>query len=230
MTPPVTGGVHLISGKGREKRMAKTNDKLFEELFPASAVHFAQEVALVLRGGDTTHTEGRYPSWFCVWVADSLLRRATSWREEWDLFSSYAFSRIFVNFSQERHVCNMTKRKEVIRDDQKAEWKGFVDRRLTDDELAALDEWKPKPSEIWAEVDQLTQDGYRLTLTYNKRTKLSSCTIIDDNPTRKSGGYALSNADGDGALALKMAVFKHVHLLDRTWENLLSAPPRARRG
>lgn len=210
--------------------MAKANDKLFEELFPSSAVHFAQEVALILRGGDNTHTEGRYPSWFCAWVSDSLLRRATSWREEYDLFSSYAFSRMFFNFSCERHVCNMTKRKDVIRDDQKAEWKGFVDRRLSDEELAELDGWKPKPSEIWAEVDQLTQDGYRLTLTYNKRTKLSSCTIIDDDPSRKSGGYALSNADTDGACSLKMAIFKHVILLGRSWEALLAAPPRARRG
>jgi hypothetical protein len=122
------------------------------------------------------------------------------------------------------------RKRDPIQDNSKAEWKGFLDFRLTDDELNELDQWKPKPSELWIEIDGMIQSGIRCTLTYNAKTHLASCTLIDDSNTRPSGGFALSSADTDGALALKMAVFKHMKL-DRTWASLLDKPmPLGRRG
>jgi hypothetical protein len=117
---------------------------------------------------------------------------------------------------------SQTKR-DPIKDDDKAEWKGFLDYRLTEEELVELDNWKPKPSEIWTEVDAAIASGYRFTLTYNAKTHLASCTMIDDSGARESGGYALSSGDEDGALALKMAIFKHLRL-ERTWASVLGTP------
>jgi len=121
-------------------------------------------------------------------------------------------------------------RKDAIRDDERAAWKGFLDRRLSDGELDEMDGWKPTPAEVFELLDGMIQDGYRLTLSYNKQTKLASVTIIDDEKKRASGGYALSNADTDGASALKMAVWKHVVLLGKLWDGLLDQPVRSRRG
>lgn len=122
------------------------------------------------------------------------------------------------------------KRQATIRQEDKATWVGFVDRRMDDDELAGLDNWKPKPTEAWELVDRLVSEGYRLTISYNKNTGLASCTIIDDNAKRKSGGYALASSDDDCALALKMALFKHFTILLGNWEGLLTERPKARRG
>ena len=123
-----------------------------------------------------------------------------------------------------------TKAKDAVRQEDKAEWVGFLDFRLDDAMLAELDEWKPRPADVWAEVDAATQDGYRFTLSYNARLHIASCTMICDNASLKWGGYALSSSDSDGALALKMAVFKHLKL-GREWGSLLDQPkPAGRRG
>jgi len=113
---------------------------------------------------------------------------------------------------------------------EKASWVGFLDYRLSDEELAELDAWKPKPQDIWDVVDEACAGEFRFTLSYNPRLKLSSATMIDDDASRKSGGYALSSADENGALALKMAVFKHLKL-GKDWTGLLGHDaPRGKRG
>lgn len=123
------------------------------------------------------------------------------------------------------------KKAEVIKDTDRAQWQGFLDRQLTEDELQQLDEWKPKPSDVWGEVDTLLSAGVRITLSYNQRGKAACCTLIDDNPERPTGGYGLSSFDGDCAAAMKMAIFKHAVLLQRDWSPLLSPDkPRVRRG
>lgn len=113
---------------------------------------------------------------------------------------------------------------------EKAEWIGFLEFRLTDAELEELDAWKPKPQDIWDAVDSACTAGFRFTLSYNNRTKLASCTIVDDDASRKTGGYALSSADENGALALKMATFKHLKLAT-DWTSLLGHDaPKGKRG
>jgi len=113
---------------------------------------------------------------------------------------------------------------------ERAEWKGFLDLRLNDEQLAALDASKPKPSELFTAVDSIISAGYRFLLSYNNRTKLVSVTLVDDDPDRKTGGYALSSSDEDAAGALKMAVYKHMVLLESDWSRLLDVAPKSRRG
>jgi len=169
-----------------------------------------------------------------LWQAEilsvDLIRYVASWREGHDAFlSRRIYSKLYL-LAEDLAIMATRKRKDAIRDDSKAAWKGFLDRRMTEGELDELDAWKPKPLDIFSTVDAMIQDGYRLTLSYNKQTKLASVTIIDDNNSRTSGGYALSNADTDGALALKMAVYKHTVLLNSNWEGLLDQPVKSRRG
>lgn len=163
-------------------------------------------------------------------LAGDLLTAATSHREKDDLFSRYQFGSRRVLLGQEMAKMAGRKPRQAAQSTDKPAWQGFLDLRLTDGQLEELDGWKPKPQEIWDAVDEMTADSYRLTLSYNKNTKLASVTIIDDSPTRKSGGFALSNADTNGALALKMAVFKHKLLLMSDWTGLLDLPVKSRRG
>jgi len=175
---------------------------------------------------DATHDE-----WTLALYSDALLRDAASYREAEDFFLRRKAMLTFAVIREAREKMAGKKRTPVIKDTEKANWQGLLDRPLTDDELASLDEWKPKPSEVWGEVDAMLQGGLRLTLSYNKRSNAACATIIDDDAARATGGYGLSSFDGDCAAALKMAIFKHAVLLQRDWTPLLSPDkPRVRRG
>jgi len=202
-------------------------DKRFDELFPKAAEKVTVELpAMLIRartGADTNE-------WYLVWHADILARRCLSHRQKTNLFENYSFWRTFDAFSKERAEMASRKRNPERQQGERAEWKGFLDLRLDDDQLNRLDQSKPKPSELFASVDDMVQAGYRFILSYNNRTKLVSVTVMDDDPSRKSGGYALSSSDEDSLGALKMAVYKHLVLLEGDWTRLLDVPPKTRRG
>jgi len=203
---------------------------LFDELFPRTAFHFdtsALSQTEWLEGLEGDELEHR---WSVCLFADDLLRSAASYHGEGDIFVSYRFSSKFALLRGELAMATRRKTTQPIKDTDKAEWKGFLDFRLNDAQLAELDEWKPRPSDIWAEVDAAIAAGFRFTLSYNAKTHLASATMICDDTDKKYGGYALSSSDEDGALALKMAVFKHVKLA-HDWTSLLdAAPTRGKRG
>lgn len=205
-------------------------DTYFEEQFPSSACHFAPSVLSAGAWREAEATGNLELAWSIALLSDALLSRAASWRQATDFFTSYRCVNQFGLLRQELRAMARG-RKEVNKAQvDKAVWIGFLDYRLSSEELDELDAWKPKPQEIWDVIDELTVGGYRLTLSYNSRLKLSSATIIDDDSSRKTGGYALSSADEDGALALKMAVFKHLKLA-RDWSPLLTNDsPRGKRG
>jgi len=202
------------------------SDLTFNQRFPVIAQKFTDEGSALLRRAHLVDDD----TWFLIWQADLLMRRTISHREKVDLFTSYKFWRTFVAFSEVLNKMAGKTRKPEVNQNERPEWKGFLDRRLTPDELAALDESKPKPSDLWAAVDTIIEDGYRFMLSYNRKTKLASVTLTDDNPERKTAGYALSSSDVDGASALKMAVYKHMVLLERDWTPLIEQAPKARRG
>lgn len=199
------------------------------ELFPRTAAKFGDTPRAVAQFEAELSDHGWQASAYLFWYADDLTVRAASWRIADNLFLSYRFSVLLYKFRGE--YCNMAGRKPVEAKASRAKWVGFLDYRLTDDELVGLDEWQPQTADIWARVDALMADGYRLALSYNDSLKVATCTIMDDNPARKSGGYGLSSSDADGAMALKAAMFKHWEILGGSWERLLDAPlTRGRRG
>jgi len=207
------------------------SSKLFDELFPRTAAHFSPSVLNTTEWLSSMSEEEGDLRWRVCLLSDDLLKYCASFREVSNLFVGYKFSSNLASLRECFSMAKQTKKADPIKVEEKAPWIGFLDFRLTDEHLAALDEWQPAAEDIWAEVDTLITTGYRLTLSYNKITKVASVTIIDDDAARKTGGYALSSSDTDGALALKMAVYKHVHALDRNWEVLLSLPGRVgRRG
>ena len=193
---------------------------MFDELFPRSASHFAPNALSSREWKNGTEDATLHFRWSMMLFADDLQRMCASHRSKSDRFSGHKFVQKLHLFHTE--YAAMTKRTlpQQTRQDDRAEWKGFLDLRLDDETLTELDSWKPRPTEVWEEVDRAIREGYRFTLTYNSRTKMTSCTMIDDLSSRKTGGYALSSSDTDGALALKMAIFKHVKL-GRVWDELI---------
>lgn len=203
---------------------------MFDDLFPRSARHFDVSA---LHSSEWTDgiEEGRAAVlWSIAIFADELLRSCSSFHGEGDIFVSYRFSSKWGKLRGFYAMATKTKRRDAIRQEEKAEWKGFLDYRLDEAGLTELDEWKPRPADIWSEVDAAIATGFRFTLSYNARTHLASCTMICDDGDKTYGGYALSSSDEDGALALKMMVFKHVKL-GHDWSSLMSdEKPKGRRG
>jgi len=203
---------------------------VFDDLFPRTAFHFDTSALTSTEWQDAMVDNDLERRWSIAVISDDLLRWCASFHGEGDLFSSSRFLSKFSLVKGDLAMVAKRKTTQPIKDSDKAEWKGFLDYRLSDEQLVALDEWKPKPADVWAEVDAAIAAGFRFTLSYNAKTHLASCTMICDDAEQKFGGYALSSFDEDGALALKMAIFKHTGL-ERDWTKLMdNAAVRGRRG
>lgn len=190
---------------------------LFGELFPKSA------------GGFSARLNWKQTDmfvWYAGLIADEMTRYAASYRQPTDMFSK---GRIWNLLDEYRENTGTMPKKTTRQLDERPEWKGFLDYRMTDEQIVQCDNWKPKPAEMWDLLDGVLLADYRLTLSYNKKTKLASVTIVDEGD-RSTAGFALSTSDTDGALALKASMYKHYELLKTDWSALVDTPPRARRG
>lgn len=216
----------------REKviRPMRLYDKVFDQLFPATAHGFNTSLSATTLWNGAADDATRDRLWYRALCADVLLIRAASYRQPEDLFTRPRFWSDLLEFFVYNEGEMMARSKQQTKQGDRPEWKGFLERRLTEQELGELDEWKPKPTDVFNAIDGMMADDFRLTLSYNKRTRLATCTIIDDSPSRKTRGWALSTADENAAAALKAAVFKHTLCLDNSWDGLLELPPRAQRG
>lgn len=110
------------------------------------------------------------------------------------------------------------------------EWRGFLEYRLTAEELDDLDSWQPDPAEIFERLHAYLVEGYTFTLSWSERTKQACFSLRDNNPERKTAGYCMTTFDSDCALALKAGVFKQSVVLRDDWTPLLAAGKLARRG
>jgi len=114
--------------------------------------------------------------------------------------------------------------------DSAPEWKGFLEYRLTAEELDDLDSWSPEAAEMFEALHKFLVDGYTFTLSWSDRTKQACFSLRDNNPERKTAGYCMTTFDTDCALALKAGVFKQRVVLKDDWTPLLAAGKAARRG
>jgi hypothetical protein len=203
---------------------------MFDDLFPPRYTMFCRSTLGAERWFRLKYGEGVSAEYSMILEADDLLDRALSWYESYDLFSN---PRFLLKLSVLRKAFslmagnNSKDKKSAAR----PSWQGFIDFRLGDDQLTELDEWQPSSLEVFEAVDGILLSGYRLTVSYNPQTKLATCTIIDDDKKRPSGGYGLSTADVNSAAALKAAVYKHSLVLQGDWSSLLDKPSQGgRRG
>lgn len=124
----------------------------------------------------------------------------------------------------------MATNKKPIPQTTKAEWRGFLERPLSESELEACDGWKPKATDIWEHLTGIVASGIDVSLSYSASLKATTCTFKDQRTDSKTAGYALS-ARGDDALdSIRLMIYKHNAALQGDWTPLLSAPPKPKRG
>lgn len=159
-----------------------------------------------------------------------LTQRAQSWSSPQNFFDNPRNDRLYAEWRQAFYQGAVGVKTKKAQNYTSAEWKGFLERPLTADELEAMDGWKPKPNEIWELVEAVIEDGYQIQLSRSPKTHMASCSMTDRNAERKTAGYALGTQDDNGALALKAMLYKHFTVLQRDWTPLVGVPQKGKRG
>lgn len=207
---------HPLAGEKRQKLIS------FSQNYPITARQFDTSAAGFAAWCDACADHGWSPSEDIFSLADSLMMLVVSWYQDFSIFHSPKFNYRLIRIQQE--YAKMARRPNKNMPPARAKFQGFLDYRLTEDQLIELDQWEPTPAEIWEQVDMLLTEKYRVALSYNANTKTATATIMDDDPARKAGGWSLASSDANGAAALKAALYKHFHVLAADWEVLLDLP------
>lgn len=164
-------------------------------------------------------------------VATHAMALIRSYHSEGDCFSR---SRIGAAQGTFNHILETklmaSKAKPAPSRDSAPEWRGFLEYRLTAEELDDLDSWNPDAAEIFETLHSYLVDGYTFTCSWSDRTKQACFSLRDNNPERKTAGYCMTTFDSDCALALKAGVFKQTIILKGDWTPFLAAGKLARRG
>lgn len=180
------------------------------------------------------------PGYERIWT-DAMRRDLTTLANRWSgLLSSYYSPDNFLEKAKQgkvhgefmtrfRELYNMP-RKQAPRNFDRVEWKGFLERRLTDAELEAFDNEILNPAEILVSIDKLAGEGFQFKLSYSGMLRAYTATMIDQRQGSRTVGYALSAADDSGLKALGMLLYKFLVVLDGDIEQLLDAERPARRG
>lgn len=190
------------------------------EVFPSVVARW-----LVARDRNT-----RYTGHYLGAQATRIRERMTSWSNSTDLLESGAFVGLWFTFWNGLEEAKMSSKKAGTNFDSKPQWKGFVERPLSDEELSQCDAWQPPDAELIEALSHMAETGYDVKLSYNSGRKVATATMIDNRPRLATSGYALSAMDGNCGKAYKMLVYKHYHLLEQSWDALLATPPRPKRG
>lgn len=203
----------------------------FDRLFPKTAARFGTNAIAADRWRDEMQEGGIVVAGNFMLLSGDMLQRAVSWRQHSNLFSSPNFSMMFTRF---REMYAVMAKQGFTRQqpEQKAQFSGFLEFRLNDEQLTELDEWQPTAMDIFAYGDKLIRSGIKISLSYNERTKLATCALLDekrktaDGEKNPAAGKLLSTQDTDCALALKGMMYKHFLVLEGSWVSLLDQPSR----
>jgi len=160
-----------------------------------------------------------------------ICQRLRTWKHTTDYFSNATnlttLSRFAVIYQEE---LLMAKKTTPTSDFKRAEWKGFLERPFTEQELFEADQWTLDDVGICEGVVSLTAEGYKLTVSYSAQTKACTATLMAGEQQARLSGWALSAKGADGRDALKLLCYKHYHLLGEDWLPLLDVGKRVIRG
>lgn len=159
-----------------------------------------------------------------------LTMRVQTYTGASDIFQTPRFAYYYATWHVIYQEAIVARKVQTQAAQERTSWQGFLDHRMTEDELADADNWTPSEADIWEEIEEIINTGIRVQLSYSTKLGMATCTLTDYRPGSRTAGYALSAQDANGALALKLAIYKHNVLLRGDWATLLTDRPRGRRG
>lgn len=100
---------------------------------------------------------------------------------------------------------------------QSNEWKGFINKRLTDAQKEQFRSWDFHDDEVWLFVSQATTEGYRFSTSYNKGNSTFNAVLSCNDADSPNNGYSLSAFAPTWYEAIRVLFFKHIVVYGYVW-------------
>lgn len=101
--------------------------------------------------------------------------------------------------------------------DQKFEFKGFVNLRLSEDDKGQILEAKRNLEIMMQDCGALIYNGYKLSFNYDRYSGAQQVTLTCMAADDPNYGYAISARHPDLDVALATLLYKHYELANATW-------------
>jgi len=105
----------------------------------------------------------------------------------------------------------------------------WVNRNLTEDELAKFDSDVPTIRSLMDSASVLVERGYRVTFGWDDRSNCAIACLFAPDEDDNNAGLALSACSKDAEEAWALLFFKHYVVFDELWDSA-APPPRSVRG
>jgi len=120
-------------------------------------------------------------------------------------------------YNPETHFSNGNpKPKRWLPDD--AQWGGFINVSLNDEELAAFDAWYEAFSrEAWDWMLDAVGEGLKLSLAYDGENQTWIATFTGKGMLTDGDRFSMSARDDNAPKAMALLTYKHVMLAEGDW-------------
>lgn len=105
----------------------------------------------------------------------------------------------------------------------------WVNRNLTEDELAKFDANVPTVRSLMDSASVLVERGYRITFGWDDRSNCAIACLFAPDEDDNNAGLAISARSKDAEEAWALLFFKHYVVFDELWADN-APPPRSVRG
>lgn len=101
-----------------------------------------------------------------------------------------------------------------------ADWEGFVNLRLTDDDKAVFEVWyDSERSHIWQYLDDVMGEGMKVGLSFDRENKAYVCTLTGSGWSGGKTRLCLTTRASSLDEVLALSMFKHYQMLHEDWGN-----------
>lgn len=100
-----------------------------------------------------------------------------------------------------------------------ADWAGFVDVEMTIADKAACRAETVDFDQIWHDVEDLVEEGYKLSVTFDDEHTTWNVSLTCRALKHTNSGYTMSARGGTFAAAVRAFWYKHFRMLEGNWAN-----------
>lgn len=111
--------------------------------------------------------------------------------------------------------------KSPSKNEQAKSWQGFVECRLSADQIESLMEWELNEEDIWTALIAEIMGGHKFTLSFNSQNETFVAALTASVPS-PNAGYTLSSFAPDHNTAVRALAYKHLVVLECDWSRAKS--------
>lgn len=100
---------------------------------------------------------------------------------------------------------------------EKAQWVGFANVRLDEEQREAYAAWDITPAEVWEKFTEMLSTGYKITVSHQPKKNSFTCAATCENAADPNAGMTMSSYAGTWGDAVKVMLFKHFEVTKGTW-------------